>query len=169
MKNNKYKKIIGIAFVVLLTILNIILIKNNNIIGPYEVTDIVDGDTIWINIDGEREKIRLLCIDTPESVHSDESKNTEEGKIASNILKDLIGNSKVYLEFDEAMYDQYGRSLCYVYLEDKKTMLNAEMIKLGYAKAVVYGPNDKYYDRFCLYENEAKLMKKGLWGTGFYE
>jgi len=46
------------------------------IAGQYEVLRVVDGDTIDINYNGTKERIRLLCVDTPESVHPDQSKNT---------------------------------------------------------------------------------------------
>jgi micrococcal nuclease len=36
--------------------------------GPFAVTKVVDGDTIWIDQDGHREKIRLIGMDTPETV-----------------------------------------------------------------------------------------------------
>ena len=46
----------------------------------YEVLRVVDGDTIEIDYNGEKEKVRLIGVDTPESVHPDAEKNTDYGK-----------------------------------------------------------------------------------------
>ena len=169
MKNNKYRKIIVIVIVALLTILNIMFIKNNNIIGPYEVTDIIDGDTIWVNVDGEHEKIRLLCIDTPESVHPDKSKNTEEGEYASDRVKNLLEGESVYLEYDASPEDKYGRMLAYVYLDDGETMIERILLSEGLASIMTVQPNSKYADEFYKIQKKAREEGKGFWGTGFFE
>jgi micrococcal nuclease len=52
--------------------------------GQYQVIRVVDGDTIVIKYDGKDEKVRLLCVNTPESVHPDEKQNIPMGKVASN-------------------------------------------------------------------------------------
>ena len=83
-----------------------------------ELTGITDGDTIWVRLNGEKEKIRLLEINTPESVHSDESRNTTFGEEASDYMKSLLeGVDTLYLTRDETDRDQYGRLLRMVWLE----------------------------------------------------
>ena len=65
------------------------------------VVRVVDGDTFVANIDGQDEKIRLIGVDTPESVNPDESKNTERGKEASENTKSILTKGKhVWLEAD---------------------------------------------------------------------
>ncbi|MBQ5439800.1 MAG: thermonuclease family protein, partial [Clostridia bacterium] len=86
--------------------------------GPYEVVKVVDGDTIKLDIDGETTTVRLIGIDTPESVHPDQTKNVPEGKLASEHTKDLLGKSDVFIEYGEEPYDRYGRVLAYVYIDD---------------------------------------------------
>lgn len=131
--------------------------------GPYKVVRVVDGDTIVLPIDGADVKVRLLGINAPESVHADESKNTEEGRIASAYLKDLLEGKEVFVEYDVEALDQYGRILAYVYLDDETTMVNADLIQKGYAKVVRIEPNIKYYEKLKELEEEAKALGLGIW------
>lgn len=125
------------------------------------VIRVVDGDTLVVDIDGEQTKVRLIGIDTPESVASEEylnktgKKNTAEGKNASEFTKDILKDyPTVYLQKDISETDKYGRLLRYVWLElpDDKTdlgeisskMLNGILVKEGIAKAVTYKPDTLY-------------------------
>ena len=112
--------------------------------GPYDVVRVVDGDTIIVNIDNNETRVRLIGVNTPESVHPDETKNTEEGKTASDFTKNLLKNKKVYLEYDVDEEDDYNRTLAYVYLDDKLTMVNKLLIEKGYAEPMTVEPNTKY-------------------------
>lgn len=121
-----------------------------------DVLYVVDGDTICVSLNGQETRIRLIGINTPESVASDEyldmidSENSEEGKEASEYTKSIITDT-VYLEFDEQMYDTYGRTLAYVYLDDSldiNNMLNYILYKEGYAELMFIEPNTKYQDEF---------------------
>lgn len=130
--------------------------------GMYIVTSVVDGDTFKINYKGKEEKVRLIGVDTPESVHPNSSKNSEYGKIASNYTKDLIERKNIKLEFDVSQTDKYGRLLAYVYLENGE-MLNEKLIKIGYAQVATYAPNVKYADKFKDLQEEARKNKVGFW------
>lgn len=129
----------------------------------YEVIKVVDGDTIQIMFNGKKERLRLIGIDTPESVHPDETKNTENGKKASEYAKSLLEGKKVSLEFDVEETDQYGRLLAYVYLDGE--MVNKKLIRDGYANLETVPPNVKYADEFVALLKEAKEEKRGLWGN----
>lgn len=130
---------------------------------------VVDGDTIWIiDSEGKREKIRLIGIDTPESVHADETKNTEWGTLASNHTKKLLEDiTLLYLEYDEEPVDQYDRTLAYVWLSEDTSsldkMLNYIILEDGYAIAKTYKPNVKYQKIFTDLCEEAKEENAGLW------
>ena len=63
--------------------LSFIIIPTLTIAGQYQVIRIVDGDTIVIKFNGKYEKVRMLCVNTPESVHPDEKQNIPMGKVAS--------------------------------------------------------------------------------------
>lgn len=54
------------------------------------VSRVIDGDTIVIEMDGTKSRIRMIGVNTPESASPDESKNTEEGKIASEYTKNAL-------------------------------------------------------------------------------
>lgn len=126
--------------------------------GPYDVERVVDGDTLIVDIDGQRTRVRLIGINTPESVAQEEERNTEEGVIASDYVKTLMDEAgyEVWLEYDNELYDQYDRTLAYVYIdyEGEVIMLERILLEEGYAEAVVFGTNDRYYEEFC--ELEAK-------------
>ncbi len=79
-RNLMQKKIFYVGLFLLLSSLP-------SIAGQYQVLRVVDGDTIDINYNGTKERIRLLCVDTPESVHPDQSKNTTMGRKASDYPK----------------------------------------------------------------------------------
>lgn len=124
-----------------------------------EVIGVVDGDTIKVEVSGEEKKVRLIGIDAPESVHPDETRNSEVGKLASDFTKDILEDYPiVYLQYDEERQDQYGRELCYVWLSDNVDvydsedidtyMLNAIILQEGYAEAISYYPNVFYAEYF---------------------
>jgi len=139
--------------------------------GPYYVERVVDGDTFITSIDGKRSRVRVLCIDTPESVAPEETgkENTKEGEIASNRAKELLENQYVYLEYDKEKHDQYNRVLAYVYLDDKQTMFEKIMISEGLCKVVKYEPNVKYVDELYKLQDEARKNKVGFYETGYYK
>ena len=117
---------------------------------------VVDGDTIIVHDpDGNRLRVRLTGINAPESVHEDESKNTEEGRQASKFMKELLEDvDVVYLEYDEAQLDQYERTLAYVWIDIDGTyvMVNEIMLATDYAEPVYIKPNLRYADIFRQYE-----------------
>jgi micrococcal nuclease len=129
--------------------------------GTYLVTRVIDGDTIEIAYKGVGEKVRLIGIDTPESVHPDQEKNSEYGKIASEFTKSRLENQYVSLEFDVEERDRYSRLLAYVYLDEE--MFNATLMQEGYAMVYTFPPNVKYADYFAELQIEAREAKKGLW------
>ena len=155
-RNNKVRFIVLIVLCVLLCEGWSHFIMDAKLEGPYDVTRVVDGDTIVVNIDGEDTKVRMIGIDTPESVASDESRNTPEGVIASDYTKSILEGTKVYLEYDQELYDQYGRTLAYVFKEDKRTMIQEELLAEGYARVMTVEPNTKYVKTFEALESKAK-------------
>lgn len=124
---------------------------------------VVDGDTLVALVAGEEEKIRMIGINSPESV--DPRKKVEcFGKEASAHLALLLANQSIVLVADETQgdTDKYDRLLRYVMLEDG-TDVNAMMISDGYAYEYTY---DDPYDRRTEYralEKAAKTASAGLW------
>ncbi len=110
------------------------------LIGPYSVVFVIDGDTIVIEHDGQEERLRLIGIDTPEH---DEA----YFQLAKDFTIDLVANKNVYIELGLNSVDKYGRTLCYVYL-DEQTMVNQLIAEAGWAESLTIQPNDKYEDIF---------------------
>lgn len=131
--------------------------------GAYDIVRVVDGDTIIVDIDGEETRVRLIGIDTPESVNPNAAKNTEMGEIASAYTKELLSHKTVYLEYDIDKTDDYDRTLAYVYLSDGVTMVNALLMENGYASIMTIQPNSKYADTFYELQKEAQKEKIGIW------
>lgn len=120
---------------------------------PATLVRVVDGDTIVVDIDGTEQKVRLIGIDTPESVHPDDSKNTVQGDLASENTKVILENvNTVYLQKDVSDTDRYGRLLRYVWLtpdmNDVMNMLNARLVADGWAVPKTYKPDTAYADTF---------------------
>lgn len=129
----------------------------------YDVVKVVDGDTIDVNIDGKTERLRLIGIDTPETV--DPRKPVQcFGKEASNKAKELLEGKKVRLESDDSQdnRDKYDRLLRYVHLEDG-TLYNKIIIAEGYAHEYTYNVPYKYQSEFKQAQKEAEEAEKGLW------
>jgi len=132
-----------------------------------ELVNVIDGDTLTVVCATKKEKVRLIGIDTPESVHSDSSKNNEYGALASDYTKELLEDVEyVYLEYDKSMYDDYDRMLAYVYLTEDGSFedsLNYILASDGYALNKEFQPNVKYSDELEDACKEAQNQEKGLW------
>lgn len=149
------------------------IIKNGDI-EAFKLLSVIDGDTIVIDNQGVNTKVRMIGIDTPESVHEDESKNTVYGTYASDYTKELLKNvDTVYLTYDEELTDQYNRLLAYVWLEEptdvddineiETKMVNYNLLANGYAVNKVYMPNNKYAEQFDIARCDAQKQEIGLW------
>jgi micrococcal nuclease len=137
---------------------------------------VIDGDTLLVQSEkGEKFKVRLIGIDTPESSYNKklEKDIKREHKKASEIInmgikskeftKKLLSESQyLFLEYDVQIYDKYNRRLAYVYLQNGK-MLNYLLVREGYAKLYTIPPNIKYQELFLKAEKQAKEDEKGLW------
>jgi micrococcal nuclease len=125
------------------------------------VTQIVDGDTIEGDLQGRRERVRYIGVDTPETKLP--SRGVEPyGPEATKANRQLVEGQTVRLEFDVQQRDKYGRLLAYVYVGD--TMVNAELVRQGYAQVATFPPNVKYQERFLALQREAREARRGLWG-----
>ncbi len=120
-----------------------------------EVLRVVDGDTVIVRLQGDKKRVRIIGIDTPESVSQNEEDNCEEGRIASAYTKELLDGKTVFLEFDKEREDQYGRMLAYVWLEEvenvdyetfTKKNAGALILQNTYCDTVYFPPNGKYRD-----------------------
>jgi micrococcal nuclease len=128
-------------------------------------TRVVDGDTIQVWLHGRTEKVRLIGVDTPETV--DPRKPVEYfGREASDFTKRLVLGKHVILRDDpmDQNRDRYHRLLRYVFLQDG-TFVNAEIIRQGYGFAYTRYPFS-LMEEFRALEREAREQGLGLWAEG---
>ena len=138
--------------------------------GSYLVSYVIDGDTFLTVIDGEEIKVRLIGVDTPESVNEvNPEKNCKEGNIASDYTKKLLAGETVYLEYDINKTDDYGRTLAYVYLDESGSdMVQERLLKDGMANVISVGSNIKYLFKFRFLAAQARAKKSGFWAENFW-
>jgi len=129
----------------------------------YEVVRVIDGDTIVVKVDNADVTVRLIGVDTPETVHP--QKPVEFfGKEASAFTTNLLAGEQVFLEYEEgsAKTDKYGRTLAYVYRAPDRQFVNYEIVRQGYGHAYTTYPFSKM-EAFRQAEREARQSGKGLW------
>lgn len=133
--------------------------------GEGTVIRVIDGDTVDIALDGTDERVRLIGVDTPESVARDRPIQCY-GVEASDRTKALLpAGTAVRLERDEVSRDRYGRLLAYVFRADDDLLVNLDLIEGGYADAVTFGDNEALYDTFAAAEATARTGGLGLWSA----
>jgi endonuclease YncB( thermonuclease family) len=120
-----------------------------------QVVRVIDGDTIDVEMGGERYRVRYIGIDSPER---DEPYYAE----ATAFNRELVGRQTVWLVRDVSEVDRFGRLLRYIYLEDG-TFVNAEMIAGGYARLVTFPPDVAMQAQFRALQTEAREARRGLW------
>ncbi|KKT81747.1 MAG: hypothetical protein A3B07_03080 [Candidatus Yonathbacteria bacterium RIFCSPLOWO2_01_FULL_43_27] len=133
------------------------------------VLRVIDGDTIEVSRNGISEKVRLIGVNTPETV--DPRKKVEcFGKEASRFVTDILTGTSVSLEADvsQGERDRYGRLLRYVYLPNG-TLLNKTIIAEGYGYEYTYRVPYRYMNEFKEAQSSAKKLQKGLWADGVCE
>lgn len=136
-------------------------VKSNSKIKDLSVKRVVDGDTVVLEKNGYEYKVRLIGVDTPESVHLDKNKNTKEGKIASDFTKERLTGKKVDIEFDVKPQDKYGRYLVYLYVDG--ISYNEVLLEEGMARVMMISPNVKNKELYAQIEKRAKDKKIGIW------
>lgn len=132
--------------------------------GLYKVEQVVDGDTIIVDMNGRQEIVRMIGVDTPETRHPDRPIECF-GQEATAFNKQLIGSSRVRLQADslETNRDRYSRLLRYVYLPDGR-LVETELIRKGYGFAYPFFPFEKSAE-FITLEEQAKKAGLGLWSA----
>ena len=132
----------------------------------------VDGDTLRLVGESgsaalsaeEHTTVRLLEIDTPE--HGRDGAPAEcYAEQASKVLRDMLpAGAEVWVRRDEQLRDSYGRTLLYLWTADGE-FVNLELVRQGFATAVLFEPNDRYIDLMRRAESQARSEGRGLWGA----
>ena len=129
------------------------------------VSRVVDGDTVYVSSGGRSEDIRILGIDTPETVDPRRPVGCY-GPEASAYSKHLLTGRRVTLVYDRVTRDVYGRYLAYVYLDgDPPVFVDAQLVELGYARTLSIPPNTRHAQLFAHLEERAAIAGRGLWSA----
>lgn len=145
--------------------------------GPYAVTYVYDGDTIEV---ANREKVRLVMIDTPESSANQRAADPREielGKQAKRVLEDLLDRAGYEVYLERVGTDRYGRTLAYAYVAHQPetaawigpngqayTSLNYELVARGWAEVFVLD-HDRYLPHYDAAQRRARERLLGLWAV----
>lgn len=138
-----------------------------------EVVRVVDGDTVEARVDGDVEDVRLIGVDTPESVAPGEPVQCF-GLRAARFAERLLESRRVRLVFGAERRDRYGRLLAYAYLLPDGSpgpgslgspLVNALLLRRGLARTLTIPPNDRLAGRFRRLELGAARAGRGLWGA----
>ena len=136
-----------------------------------EVVRTVDGDTIYVRLGTGVEKVRYIGVDTPE-VHHPTRGEEPGGREATAVNRRLLGDRPVRLETDVQLRDRYGRLLAYVWArrpDGGLVMVNAELVRLGYAAVMTVPPNVRHAALFRRLAAEAREQHRGLWAEPLTE
>ncbi len=129
------------------------------------VVRLVDGDTIYVRLADRVEKVRYIGINTPEFHHP--AKGEEPGgREAAEVNRRLVEGRRVRLELDVQARDRYGRLLAYVWVAAEngpEVMVNAELVRLGYAQVMTIPPNVRHTSTFLALQRQAREAHRGLW------
>jgi micrococcal nuclease len=125
------------------------------------VVRVVDGDTIHVRLESRVETVRYIGVDTPEVRHP--TRGAEPGgREASAVNRELVDGKRVHLELDVRSRDRNGRLLAYVWVDG--VMVNAELVRRGYAQVMTVPPNVRYQKLFLDLQRAARQSGRGLWG-----
>ena len=142
-----------------------------------KVEKIVDGDTVYILVNGEKEKVRMILVNTPESKGEYEDNPQPFALEAANFTEEILTGATVWIEKGVQERDPYDRLLAYLWLSDvsydidgkkrsfQNITFNEILLYEGLAKVAVYPPNTQYIDEFKDTESEAKANKRGQWAN----
>lgn len=131
--------------------------------GIATVRKVIDGDTIELRIGTSNETVRLLGIDTPETIHPSQPVECFGPEASARTKQLLPQGTKVRIERDTEARDHFGRLLLYVYLGDR--MVNEVLLSEGFAVPLPIEPNTTHATQFDQVSGEARTASAGLWGA----
>ena len=133
--------------------------------GTATVVSVIDGDTVVVELDGRDEPVRLLGVDTPETVHPDRDPECFGAEASAFTAALLPPGTPVRLERDVVGRDHYGRVLGYVHRMADDLFVNEMLVRRGYAVPLHIEPNGAYVRRFVDAARAAEADDLGLWAA----
>ncbi|MFL6178806.1 MAG: thermonuclease family protein [Actinomycetes bacterium] len=131
----------------------------------WQVSRVVDGDTVEVSKGGRELTVRLIGIDTPETVHPTEPIECY-GPEASSFASRVLNDRRVLLEFDpsQGRLDYYGRTLAYLWLDGQRLILfNKQAVRRGFALEYTYNSAYQWQSQLQRAEKRAQRQKLGVW------
>ena len=125
----------------------------------------VDGDTVVIDLAGSSESVRLLGIDTPETVHPGRSPECFGNQASVRMAELLLAGTSVIVTRDVEARDRYGRLLAYVARVGDGLVVNRAMVAEGFAATLHIDPNDGMRHELAAAETRALADRRGLWAA----
>lgn len=164
------RRLLGAAVVLVVGILGAVTVRNDAgrpHLPPGEalVRQVIDGDTVDVQFGTSTERVRLLGIDTPETVDPRRPVGCF-GKEASERTAQLLPRgTRVRLERDVEARDKYGRLLAHVYRVDDGIWVNRTLVEEGFARTLSIAPNRAHAGDLAAAASAASSAHRGLWGT----
>jgi micrococcal nuclease len=129
------------------------------------VAEVVDGDTLQVEVGGAIEQVRLLGIDTPETVHPSKPVQCWGPEASARTHELLPEGTEVLLQRDAEARDRYGRLLVYVWRRADHLFVNRALVAEGHARTLSIEPNTTHRATLAAAEHAARTAGAGLWGA----
>ena len=133
--------------------------------GAATVVEVVDGDTVVVDLAGRQETLRLIGIDTPETVDPDQPPECWGAEASAHTKALLPAGTAVRLTRDVEARDRYDRLLVYVERTEDGLFVNLDLVAGGWADDYPFPPNVAHQRDFALAASRARADGLGLWGT----
>ena len=133
--------------------------------GLGTIVEVVDGDTVVVDLAGHRETVRLLGIDTPETVHPDRSVECFGPQASARLRLLLVPGRGVLVTRDVEPRDRYDRLLAYLERLSDGLQVNMALVERGYAATLHIDPNDALRQELAAAESRARAAGLGLWAA----
>jgi micrococcal nuclease len=140
-------------------------LNRHDVDQPIVVTEVIDGDTIEIIIGSSRERVRLLGIDAPESVHPTVPEQCFGAEASAAMASLLSPGAEVHVERDQQARDHFGRLLLYVIRSADGLNINLWMVEQGLVDTAFYEPNVHYRSDLTAAKRRARRHNRGLWAA----
>jgi micrococcal nuclease len=131
------------------------------------IVEVIDGDTVTLEVAGHTETVRLVGIDTPETVHPTKPVECFGPQASAFLARLLPPGTPVRIRRDTQARDSYGRLLLYLFLPapDGDKFVNLELVARGYAVPLSIEPNTRWRAAFVDAAFDAQRNSRGLWGV----
>ena len=128
-----------------------------------KIADVIDGDTVDIDINGRTERVRLIGVDTPETKHPTKPIECFGPEASAYMTQLLPKGTAVRIERDVEARDRYGRMLLYLYLGSNDLFINLDLVARGYGTPMSIEPNTFHRNDFVRAAAQAEAADVGLW------